>query len=126
MNATMRKMAKTQAAEPRFGSINSLSARRKIAGISPRFEKSCRRGVKPGGRGLQTVREYESEDHRGKGDTFNQGGGNQHVGADSSGGFGLPGDSFARLTADLANASASADDGQTHSDHGAADAHSLV
>jgi hypothetical protein len=48
-------------------------------------------GVEPGDSGLKTVREHESQDDGGEGDAFDQSGGDQHVGADASGGFRLTG-----------------------------------
>jgi hypothetical protein len=72
------------------------------------------------------MREHESQDDRGEGDTFDEGGRDQHVCADASGGFGLTGNSFASLATDLTDAATGADHGQTHSDGCATDADTLV
>jgi hypothetical protein len=78
--------------------------------------KKRRRGFNPGERDLQLQCKHESENDRCEGDPFNESGGDQHVGADASGSFGLTGDAFACLSTDLTNATAGADNSQTHSD----------
>jgi hypothetical protein len=91
-----------------------------------RSEKSCPPGGYPGGSGLEAFCEHESQNDRGEGDTFDEGGGNQHVGADTAGGFRLTGDSFTGLSADLTDATTCADDSEAHSDDSATDADTFV
>ena len=69
--------------------------------------------------------EQKSEDDGPEGDAFDEGGGDQHVGADAAGGFGLTGDAFAGLPTDLTDAAAGADGGQSKSDDRAADPDAL-
>src|SRR5580658_4386856 len=56
------------------------------------------------------------EDNCSERDTFDQSGREEHVRADAASGFGLTGDGFASLSADLADAPAAAEDCQTHTD----------
>jgi hypothetical protein len=88
--------------------------------------KKPSQGVTPAAADLQTVRQQESQDDSGESDSFNESGGNQHVGADAAGRFGLAGDAFACLSTDLADTASSADNGQAHSYDSAADADAFV
>jgi hypothetical protein len=71
------------------------------------------------------VGQHERENDGGEGEPFDQGGGDDHVGADAAAGFGLAGDALDSLSADLPDAAPAADDGQSHSDAGAGDRKAL-
>src|SRR5271170_1973854 len=71
----------------------------------------------------QLADQHEGENNRREGDAFDQCGGDDHVGADLAGGFGLAGDAFDGLAADLTDAPAGADDAQSHADGRSADRH---